>query len=321
MALLAEDRRAQAGGAHPTRDQAGDGEGHRPCLRRARRSRQPRRREDALGHHRRAASEEFEANGYRGTHVMAIIQKLGINPHIFYRHFPSKLDLLLECFMAATPLPVDATIARRGGRPRLRRNDVARDSPSDDRWHQLGAALQQAIRTEEPLERETVAAARAGRGTPSSSTSRAIFERVEAARPLARIGQRSDLLAYCLIGAHRSRERQGLLGRQVLQRPICCVPTSSCSSPSWPRWAGRWTYSRGSTAYEAPHPGTDRRDGPSTPGAVGDSEVCASDTCRFNRRNGIALNNVDKRTRGLVRWRQCGAGPPARGESLGIVGE
>ena len=37
------------------------------------------------------ASAEFGANGYRGTHVMAIIQKLGINPHIFYRHFPSKL--------------------------------------------------------------------------------------------------------------------------------------------------------------------------------------------------------------------------------------
>jgi len=45
-----------------------------------------------------AAIEEFMAKGYKRTHVSAIIQKLGINPQLFYRHFPSKLQLLAECF-------------------------------------------------------------------------------------------------------------------------------------------------------------------------------------------------------------------------------
>lgn len=101
-----------------------------------------------------AASEEFAANGYRGTHVMAIIQRLEINPHIFYRHFPSKLELLLECFKAATPLPIDANEARE-----LEPHDfgerVLRGLAGGTDWHRLSVALQQAIRSEEPLERET----------------------------------------------------------------------------------------------------------------------------------------------------------------------
>jgi AcrR family transcriptional regulator len=51
------------------------------------------------------ATEEFMTKGYRAPRVMDIIQKLEMNPHIFYRHFPSKLELLVECFKAATPPP------------------------------------------------------------------------------------------------------------------------------------------------------------------------------------------------------------------------
>jgi DNA-binding transcriptional MerR regulator len=101
-----------------------------------------------------AASEEFAANGYRATHVMAIIQKLEINPHIFYRHFPSKLELLLECFKAATPLPLGAEESRQ-----LEPHDfgerVLQGLAGGTDWHKLSVALQQAIRSEEPLERET----------------------------------------------------------------------------------------------------------------------------------------------------------------------
>ena len=46
----------------------------------------------------RVATEEFARKGYRGTHVAAIVKKLGITPYVFYSHFPSKLDLLIACF-------------------------------------------------------------------------------------------------------------------------------------------------------------------------------------------------------------------------------
>ena len=46
----------------------------------------------------RVATEEFATKGYERTHVAAIIRKLGITPQIFYSHFPSKLQLLVESF-------------------------------------------------------------------------------------------------------------------------------------------------------------------------------------------------------------------------------
>ncbi len=97
-----------------------------------------------------AASEEFETNGYKGTHVMAIIQKMDINPHIFYRYFPSKLDLLLECFKAATPLPLAGTARDVVDNTEIGEN-VVRGLASDNRWVHLSAALTEAVRAEGPI--------------------------------------------------------------------------------------------------------------------------------------------------------------------------
>ncbi len=148
-----------------------------------------------------AASEEFAANGYRGTHVMAIIQKLGINPHIFYRHFPSKLELLLECFKAATPLPIDADEARE-----LEPHDfgerVARGLAGDTDWHKLGAALQQAIRSEEPLERETSQRLAEVWDAIIVNILRDFDEVRQPGSPASPV--RDELVAYSLIGAHRA---------------------------------------------------------------------------------------------------------------------
>jgi DNA-binding transcriptional MerR regulator len=100
------------------------------------------------------ASQEFEANGYRGTHVMTIIQKMGINPHIFYRHFPSKFDLLLESFKASAPLPLDGAPQDIVDDSEIGEN-VVRGLSSDSRWTHLSGALTEAIRAESPLPPET----------------------------------------------------------------------------------------------------------------------------------------------------------------------
>lgn len=46
----------------------------------------------------RVATEEFATKGYKQTHVATIIGRLGITPHVFYAQFPSKRQLLMECF-------------------------------------------------------------------------------------------------------------------------------------------------------------------------------------------------------------------------------
>ncbi|MBN1319693.1 MAG: MerR family transcriptional regulator [Thermoleophilia bacterium] len=46
----------------------------------------------------RVATQEFMAKGYKRTHVANIIRGLGITPQVFYSHFPSKRQLLVESF-------------------------------------------------------------------------------------------------------------------------------------------------------------------------------------------------------------------------------
>ncbi len=47
------------------------------------------------------ATREFIANGYKNTHVTAIMRRLGITATLFYSHFPSKRRLLAECVAAS----------------------------------------------------------------------------------------------------------------------------------------------------------------------------------------------------------------------------
>jgi AcrR family transcriptional regulator len=46
----------------------------------------------------RVATEEFMAKGYKQTRVTTIIQKAGVTSQVFYSHFPSKGELLVESF-------------------------------------------------------------------------------------------------------------------------------------------------------------------------------------------------------------------------------
>jgi DNA-binding transcriptional MerR regulator len=46
------------------------------------------------------AAQELTENGYRNTHVTAIVRKLGITTAVFYSHFSSKRTLLAECVKA-----------------------------------------------------------------------------------------------------------------------------------------------------------------------------------------------------------------------------
>lgn len=46
----------------------------------------------------RVATVEFAEKGYARTHVDAIIKKAKVTPQVFYSHFSSKLDLLVQSF-------------------------------------------------------------------------------------------------------------------------------------------------------------------------------------------------------------------------------
>jgi DNA-binding transcriptional MerR regulator len=148
------------------------------------------------------ASDEFADKGYRGTHVMAIIQKLGINPHIFYRHFPSKLDLLIECFVASSPIPV-------GGRIPAPEDDLdpgektLRGLTNHPRWHELSAALQQAIRAEGTIDPQT---ARRLADVWDSLMVNVVrdLQKARAQGPADQPDVSNELLAYALIGSHRT---------------------------------------------------------------------------------------------------------------------
>jgi len=148
-----------------------------------------------------AASEEFEEHGYKGTHVMAIIQKMGINPHIFYRYFPSKLDLLLECFRAAAPLPLEGTPRDVVDDSEIGEN-VVRGLSSDSRWVHLSSALTEAVRAEGTLPSDTAHRLAQVWDEIIINVLRD-FERVRKpdAPPLP---VSEELLAYSMFGAYRS---------------------------------------------------------------------------------------------------------------------
>ncbi len=147
------------------------------------------------------ASEMFEQHGYKGTHVMAIIQKMGINPHIFYRHFPSKFDLLLESFKAAAPLPLEGTPRDVVDESEIGEN-VVRGLSSDGRWVHLSSALTEAVRTEGTLPPDTAHRLAQVWDAIIINVLRD-FERVRkpGAPPLP---VSEELLAYSMFGAYRS---------------------------------------------------------------------------------------------------------------------
>lgn len=147
------------------------------------------------------AIEEFVAKGYKGTHVLSIIQRLNINPHIFYHHFPSKLDLLEECFKATAPLPLDPVEGRKvaGADPA---ENVLRGLVSDSRWHHLSTVLAGVIRSERPEDERALHRLAQTWDAIIVNPMRDLADARGSESPPPTV--RDDLLAYSLIGAHRA---------------------------------------------------------------------------------------------------------------------
>ena len=95
-----------------------------------------------------AAIDEFMEKGYKQTHVSTIIQKLGINPQIFYTHFPGKLDLLAECFKTFIERTSESLEPGMMSTYHDIPERAIRRLAADRRGHELGSMLAAAIRSE-----------------------------------------------------------------------------------------------------------------------------------------------------------------------------
>jgi AcrR family transcriptional regulator len=58
------------------------------------------------------AARVFAAKGYRRTRVADIIRELGITPQVFYAHFPTKLELFIECLEVLSEWSINLTEQR-----------------------------------------------------------------------------------------------------------------------------------------------------------------------------------------------------------------
>ena len=150
----------------------------------------------------RVATEEFAANGYEKTHVATIIKKLGITHQVFYGHFPSKLELLVESFRAFITWNVAYNEARLADVSDLGERVLWRLF-ADYRASQLASEVMSHIRTERghsAAERRRLAE-RAWEGVVD------VIEReLEALRgpPDTPPAVPFELLAYSMIGAHHN---------------------------------------------------------------------------------------------------------------------
>jgi DNA-binding transcriptional MerR regulator len=146
----------------------------------------------------KTAIDEFMAKGYKQTHVSTIIQKLGINPQLFYSHFPSKLQLLSECFTTFIERTNDSLEPGMVVYEDIAERNVRRVA-ADRRGHELGSMLAAAIRSEgspDDLDHYRLA------NSLGTITSR-VAEEIGRARPAdAPPPSVSDeMLAYGLLGA------------------------------------------------------------------------------------------------------------------------
>ena len=149
----------------------------------------------------RVATEKFVEYGYRGTHVAAVIDELGINPHVFYSHFPGKLALLVECF--DTFLRWNTAHVR----PKvMSTNDLGerllRKVAASSRADQLGADLLAAIRLQGPTENPDPYRL----SEMWADIVRLFVRDMESAVPAGAppLPVPVELIAYSFIGAHRN---------------------------------------------------------------------------------------------------------------------
>jgi DNA-binding transcriptional MerR regulator len=159
-----------------------------------------------------AAVDEFMAKGYKQTHVSTLIQRLGINPQIFYSHFPSKLQLLAECFtrfIERTSASLEPDMMVYDDLPERMLRRVA----ADRRGHELGAMLAAAIRSEgspDELDHYQLVDAL------GVIMSRVAGDIASVRPPGAPVPSVSDeLLAYGLLGAHNYQNLRASWGDDV----------------------------------------------------------------------------------------------------------
>ncbi len=146
------------------------------------------------------ATKEFRTNGYKRTHVAAIIERLGINPQLFYSHFPSKLHLLAECFNTIVQGSVDSTEPEMDqyadpAEKALRRLAV-------DNWtHDIGAMLAAALRLDGAQDDIEQYGIEESLGSIMARVTADITSVRAPGSPPTKVPE--ELLAYGLLGAHR----------------------------------------------------------------------------------------------------------------------
>lgn len=146
------------------------------------------------------ATEEFATKGYRGTRVAAIIQRLSINPQLFYSHFPSKLHLLAECFktlMAGSVEVIETDIAQYSDPAERELNRLASGFGRRDLGPMLSAAIRSEGRQDE-LEEYGVAETL---GVIVGQVARELAELRPQGSPVPPVSD--ELVAYGLLGSHR----------------------------------------------------------------------------------------------------------------------
>jgi len=96
----------------------------------------------------RVATEEFMDKGYDNARVADIIRKSGVTSQVFYAHFPSKVELLVESFRTFVSWNLAFV------EPNLQAADAGERLlwrlQADARANELGSSVLSAIRAEEP---------------------------------------------------------------------------------------------------------------------------------------------------------------------------
>lgn len=149
----------------------------------------------------RAATESFATRGYDRTHVADIVSSAGITPQVFYHHFTSKLQLLVESFH--TFITWNLAFVE----PQLESSDLGERLLArllaDVRANEFGSEVMARIRSdgERSGEEQRVLAEQAW-----ASVVRYIIDEFEAVIPPGASPPRAslELLAYSMLGAQHN---------------------------------------------------------------------------------------------------------------------
>jgi AcrR family transcriptional regulator len=151
----------------------------------------------------RVATKEFMDQGYENARVADIIRKAGVTSQVFYVHFPSKAELLIESFktfMSWNLAFVEPQLQTADQGERLLWRMLA-DAGAND----LGSSVMSVIRTEVPTGAELN---RLVEQAWAPIVSRIVLDLEGSLRQGATTAASLELLAYSLVGAmHNSSQR------------------------------------------------------------------------------------------------------------------